>query len=208
MQDGAPVEAQERGMSVDDVLQQQGKYLAPRLAFEGHFENGEQFLYGALNIGGVGPPDYGTFCTVLDPAVVHALPCAFVPGDSLSLYAMGKVTVDEAAVQNDAATPACRGILATIKHLDDLEHMDDSAWPEMLCRDHCYVEAIFVGEINPASVREVRIAKAEYKRMAKLIIREKQGDLKEREEIESVHYFKEAMKLSTHHGLDQKLVKV
>lgn len=186
MQGDAVANESEEGTSKDATLARQREYLAPRLAFEGHFEDGEQFLYGALNIGGVGPPDYGIFCTVIEPSVVHALPCAFVPGDSLSLYAMGKVTVDEAAVQNDAATPASRGILATIKHLDDLEHKDDSAWPEMLCSNECFVEAIFVGEVNPASVREVRIAKAEYRRMAKLIIREKQGDLKEREEIESM----------------------
>lgn len=208
MQENASVEAGERGMSIDQVLQQQGVYLAPRLAFEGHFENGEQFLYGALNIGGIGSPYYGVFCTVLEPAVVHALPCAFVPGDSVSLYAMGKATVDETVVQKDAATTECRGILATIKHLDDLALKGDAAWPEMLCRDHCYVEAIFVGDINRESVREVRIAKAESKRMAKLILMEKRGDLSKQEEIESVHHFTKAMELLVHHGLDQKLVKV
>lgn len=50
MQEGALVEAKERGISIDDVLQKQRTFRAPRLAFEGHFENGEQFLYGALNI--------------------------------------------------------------------------------------------------------------------------------------------------------------
>ncbi len=208
MQDAAVAEESEDRTSRDAVLTRQGIYLAPRLAFEGHFEDGEQFLYGALNIGGIGPPDYGTFCTVLEPAVVHALPCAFVPGDSLSLYAMGRATIDEASVQKDAATPACRGILATLKHLDDLEHKDNAAWPEMLCRDKCYTEAIFVGEIVPANVREVRMANAELDRLIALVIKEAKRDKVDPTEKASPRELMEAWKWMTQSGLDQKLVGV
>ncbi len=208
MQQGAPVEAKERGMSVDEVLQQQGEHLAPRLAFEGHFENGEQFLYGALNIGGMGPPDYGIFCTVLNPDVVHALPCAFVPGNSLDLYARGRVAVDAAAVQKDAATPACRGILATIKHLDDLEHKNDSAWPEMLCSDQCFVEAIFVGEVNPTSVREVRMTNEELDRLIALTIQAKKLDGVDPTEKATKDALLEAWERMAQTGFDQKLVGV
>lgn len=208
MQENAPVEAGERGMSVGEVLQRQGEHLAPRLEFEGHFEHGEQFLYGALNIGGMGPPGYGIFCTVLNPDVVHALPCAFVPGNSLDLYARGRVAVDAAAVRKEAATIECRGILATIKHLDDLEHKDAAAWPEMLCSDQCFVEAIFVGEINPTSVREVRMTNEELDRLIALTIQAKNLDGVDPTEKATKDALLEAWQWMAQTGFDQKLVGV
>ena len=44
--------------TTDEILRERlGGFYDRRIAFDHHFENGEGFRYGALNIGGLGPHD-------------------------------------------------------------------------------------------------------------------------------------------------------
>ncbi|HRI71013.1 MAG TPA: hypothetical protein PK156_42570 [Polyangium sp.] len=206
----ADYKVEKRGISHDEALREQGVYGPPRMAFESHFEDGHLFRYGALNIGGIGPPYYGTFCAVLKPSVVHSLPCAYFPDDSLKRYVPNWATprVDEAATQSEAASPSSRGILATLKHAPELHSKPTTAWPQMLCRDDCYVEAVFVGEISPVSIDQIRVDNSELERLFDLFTKEKKGDIKDQDEKKAAREFVEIMKLLVKHGLDQLLVGV
>ncbi|MFS8066506.1 MAG: hypothetical protein ACMG6S_09055 [Byssovorax sp.] len=67
------------------LRQLQDVWYEKRIAFDRHFERGEEFRYGAVNIGGDGlADDYGRLCVVFArDATSAAWKTAYLPGNSL-----------------------------------------------------------------------------------------------------------------------------
>src|SRR5262249_22128730 len=133
------------------------------------FTDGERFVYGALNIGGEGV-NYGVFCVVLDDMVPRAESTAFLPENSLDRYVKpaAVLALDEDALRREEATPAQRHSIAALRHTDDIATLEAPAWAVMLCSGERFVEAIFVGEITPERIAELRLKQDEMRRLSDL----------------------------------------
>jgi len=151
------------GRDKDAVLQHKlGAWYGKRVAFDAFFEDGEAFRYGALNTGGLGAERYGPFCTVLPESFGTSGAVAYLRGDSLKNYVSEAGAVDEEAIEGDAAPHSHRGELAALKHAEDLPATDDGEWPELLCSDSDFVEAIFTEAVELSCVDRVRVSHAKY----------------------------------------------
>ena len=196
----ASVRAAGSGRTPDEQLRlDQGKHYAPRVLFEGSFEQGEHFLYGALNIGGAGAAEYGIFCAFLDDDLMRGLPGAFLPDNSLELYVKPApvLALDESGLRRDVAAPAQRHCLAALKHENDLPTTDAVGWAEMLCCRERFVEAVFVGDIAPGQVKEFRVKRDEFVRLYDLGFNDMLGTLDPSDRVELEEFNKTMTKLET-----------
>jgi len=164
MYEWARERAQWSPKSADEIIQERlGSYHQPRIAFESKFEDGERFRYGALNIGGAGATHYGDFCVIVDDALpTSGMPVVYLRGDSLKSYVGPTASVDLAALERDAAPHSHRQYLAVLKHGTDMCRVPDDGWARLVCSADDYIEAIFVGDLTPATIERVRIAKSDY----------------------------------------------
>jgi hypothetical protein len=146
------------------ILQEKlGDYYERRLAFDGFFDSGEQFHYGALTIGGLGPVRYGEYCVVVSSAAIGARgTVGYLLRDSLSGYVTSDAKVDVNSLEKDCALDSQKHCLATVKHAFGLSAASEDAWPTMLCSGDDYVEAIFTGGLRSADATTVRIARIDY----------------------------------------------
>lgn len=146
------------------ILQEKlGSYYEKRLAFDGFFDCGELFQYGALTIGGLGPVRYGEYCVVASSVAMRTRgTVGYLLRDSLSAYVTSDAKVDIDAVEKDCAPESRKHYLATIKHSSGLPAMPTDAWATMLCGNDDYVEAIFTGGSTSVDVTTVRIASIDY----------------------------------------------
>ncbi|MCY2990111.1 MAG: hypothetical protein NTY19_19890 [Planctomycetota bacterium] len=143
-----------------------GTYFSRRIHFDDAFEEGQRFRYATLNIGGVGPHRYGQFCAVLKPAFVGPnAPIAYLMGDSLRTYMPTETGVDTARLRREVGTHSHVQYLATLKHSAEIPTSSENEWPRVVCREDCYIEAIFLKDVELSSVDQVRIAQAEYDRL-------------------------------------------
>jgi hypothetical protein len=149
-------------LTEDEILHARlGAFYERRRAFDDHFTNGKSFRYGALNMGGSGATNYGDCCAVVGaPPVAWEL--AFLRSDSLLTYLKPGLSVDEDLLAADAAPHSHRHQLALLKHEADVESLPDARWPDMLCCNDDYVEAIFVGELLPSALACVRMPRISY----------------------------------------------
>jgi hypothetical protein len=178
------------------------------MPFEGHFEDGEKFLYGALNVGGMGIPYYGKFSVILGNNSMLSFQSAYLPADSAQHYVSGETPrVDEDKLYAEVSSHLCRAIMTTVKHADECCTISEENWPTMVCSDESYLEAIFVGNVVPAVVTEFRVERIEYERLAELVIKEKMGQLDGAEKSE-VKEFTDAMALLVKLGFQDRLVEV
>jgi len=163
--------------SDDELRRSQGTYYERRVLFDRAFEQGELFLYGALNIGGPGAIEYGLFCLFFGQAVTGHFQGAFLPDNSLERYVKpaAVLTLDDITLRQEVATSAQKHCLAALKHVDDLASLDPQAWGGMLCSKQCFVEAIVVGELRPDHVEQLRVARDEMRRFADLALDDMMG---------------------------------
>lgn len=175
----------------DELREHQRAHYERRVLFDRSFDNGERFLYGALNIGGEGV-DYGVFCVVLDEAATPPESTAFVPGNSLDRYVKpaAALALDDAALRCEVATRAQRHSVAALKHADEITSLEPSAWAAMLCSGERFVEAIFVGDVTLERIAELRLKQDEMRRLSDLAFEAMLGtvpasDLGELEDFQS-----------------------
>ncbi len=90
----------------NEILQEKlGAYFRRRIHFDDAFDHGRQFRYGALNIGGLGPQNYGQFCTVLRSEFLAPNDSvAYLMRDSLRTYMQTEVDVNTARLQREVTT--------------------------------------------------------------------------------------------------------
>lgn len=135
-----------------------GVYHEKRLAFDGSFEQGSEFKYGALNIGGSGATRYKGLSAVIKHEISENTPeTTYVKHDSLNHYVSKSGVVNFKLFKKEIAEHTHRKYLSTLKHIGDIQTTLESNWPNMLCNEDDYIEAIFIKEILLDSLEEVRI---------------------------------------------------
>ena len=141
-----------------------GSYYERRLTFDGHFEGGEQFRYGALNIGGTGAEQYGEYCGVTDHSRIGILnEVSYIMGDSLNCYVTTEPKIDEVKLREECAVDTHKHFLATIKHATQVQSSTAPAqWRTMICSGTTYLEVVMRGELRPADIEAVRISQLNY----------------------------------------------
>jgi hypothetical protein len=144
------------------IRERLGTFYELRIAFDSFFVRGAELRYGALNIGGVGASRYGSYCSVVKDIGAPKFQVAYLRADSLKTYMLPGPRVDGPAVEQDAAPHRERHCLAGIKHAAEVVKRLDAAWPEVLCNNDDYVEAIFVGDLAPDDIECVRMTKADH----------------------------------------------
>ena len=136
-------------------------YHESRTEFNRVFEDGERFKYGALNIGGLGTTNYGSYCVVIKrERSEEFLVLAFIKEDSLNNY-VDRGYVDIERLKPDVANRECVHILAVIKHGDDVEGLSANEYASMICCDEHYIEAITTDDILNKHINSVRTSKKE-----------------------------------------------
>ncbi|MBN2207943.1 MAG: hypothetical protein JW759_01415 [Candidatus Coatesbacteria bacterium] len=138
-----------------------------RLAFEDSFEQGRKFRYGCLNIGGAGPVSkYGQFCCVLKSDFPWGKGrIAYLRGDSLRMYVSTDNKTNVEALSRDAAAQGSRHHLAALKHGERILGAEEEMWPEIVCSDADYIEAVFTEVVGMGELGEVRVPGEEYDRL-------------------------------------------
>ena len=152
----------ETDVSVEQVRKKRLKgYYESRTEFNRVFEDGERFKYGALNIGGLGPTKYGSYCVVIKRERSEEFSVlAFIKEDSLNNYVDGG-HVDIERLKPDVANRECVHILAVIKHGNDVEGLSANECASMVCCDEHYIEAITTDDILNKHINSVRMSKKE-----------------------------------------------
>jgi hypothetical protein len=147
----------------EEILRERLKaFYDRRIAFDHHFENGEDFRYGALNIGGLGSWSYGEYCVVLHQNVSGRPEVAYLKSDSLTTYMLPGPAVDEESLRQDTAPHNHCHWLALLKHAKELPLVEDHLWAELLCSDRGYVEVIFTGDLTPDEIEAIRLPRPQY----------------------------------------------
>lgn len=142
-----------------------GPWCTKRLAFDRHF-NGELFVYGALNAGGLGPRQYGYYCFLFtDGSQSEGALRVYLPYDSLCAYVTADGEIAESTLSTALGDTAHRGHVALMKHVDDLT---DPGWDRVICHDDVYIEVIFDCSPSPMHVAEIRLPEVDYVRLYEL----------------------------------------
>lgn len=152
------------GRSAEAILRETlREYYDRRIAFDGAFEDGRSFRYGALNIGGPGTTSYAQFCCVLSSSSpVDPGDIAYLKSDSLKNYVGRDNAVRKDALARDVATHGSRHHIAVLKHVDQIVAAPEEEWAELICSNEDCIEAIFVRKVTKDEFDEVRITVEDY----------------------------------------------
>ena len=152
------------GLSAEEALRQKlGSYYDRRVAFDGAFEEGHRFRYGALKGGGLGAYQYGELCSIFQHAQVLSF-ClvGYLKSDSLNAYMGVGAVLDEEKLSAECVSDACKHFLAGVKLADAAKSLPADRWPGALCNSVDYIEVILLGDLEPDHLDAVRIAKGDF----------------------------------------------
>lgn len=160
----AEQEASRQGISVDASLRNHlGSFYERRMAFDLHFDNGKQFRYGALNLGGCGVSHFGEYCVVAREEVSSQRPeVAYLQSDSALTYVGSDNSVNDAVLREESAPHSHRQVLASLKHKGEMVLLAEENWPAVVCSGSDYIEAVFCGKLGFQEVESVRVSQSEY----------------------------------------------
>ena len=168
----------------DTYANEQGRHYPMRTAFEDHWTGGRDFVYFALLLDGLAPPDYGDYTLVVDPAECTLSALACFPGNTAERYAASG-TLDMARCESEAAAWADRGaLLATKRGTDPLPAEVD--WPTLVCRAADFSEGVAGGGIPRSAIVEVRVATSHIELWEELQLRHLGGETLQPEEEQLV----------------------
>jgi hypothetical protein len=147
------------GKPIEEILREKLKgYFDLRMAFDGFFDLGLEFRYGALNIGGLAANRFGEYCAIFHKDMLSQLSLGYLKGDSLNHYMAPGPRVDEDLLPADCATEGSKHMLLTLKHGRSVPGRPSRQWPELVCNADCYAEVIVVaGDLGAAHLSCVRI---------------------------------------------------
>jgi hypothetical protein len=164
------VVAAQLGVTREHVLRSAlGPFYLRRISFDGHFNDGEEYCYAALYVGGAGLSDYGPFCFVFELsslAAMHASTC--VDSDTLDFVdSVGAIDVDR--LTRHIVSIDERQYLAVIKWWDSIVK-GDSHVPNA-CDKRSYVEIVVAGAPRMEHLRDLLTTKAFVSEYASLLMR-------------------------------------
>ncbi|HJQ03105.1 MAG TPA: hypothetical protein VJ851_16030 [Jatrophihabitans sp.] len=183
-------------------VDRQGSYLIGREAFEQLWVDGDQFVYGALNAGGLGTQGrYGPFCLVIGRPTERGRPVALFPGDSAQRYNVA-AGLDSDSARSEATAWDDRDSLAVVeRHAEALANYE-AEWPAVICRPGSYLEAVMGPPLPIEDVVEVRLPRPYLDRLAELQTGELDGEVLSRSEREEVLAFTELQNWRAVRGTD------
>jgi len=152
----------ERGINIskEEVAKNRmGIFYEPRKIFENQFEDGERFIYAALNTGGIGLKKHGAeFCLIVHQKEVKKMSsCAFLKKESTLYVHNGSLNIEQ--LKNDTASRKTIHLLTAIKNEKELPDTAAKNWPELVCNEKNYIEAITTDDISIEHINTVRISK-------------------------------------------------
>jgi len=135
------------------VRERQATYYERRALFDGSFEQGKRFHYGALHLEGRAllNSTYGHYCALFSLAAAQAWrSVAWLPDNSLLRY----VAVDASAINMsqlalEVGPHDGRQHVAGLKHADEVATWTRDDWGTELCHDGCFVEGIVADTMAP-----------------------------------------------------------
>ena len=161
------------GVGLADFAAAQDAMLVRREAFEDLWEGGREFLYGAVNAGGIGVEEFGPICLVVtDASVLETVVLAVFPFDTARGYTDASGAVDAAAAQEDATGWDAHPDLAVLAFGSEAIGSPSSEWPAVVCRNDQYLEVV----VADSSVRIEALAEARLRRA----LRERLDELRAR----------------------------
>lgn len=138
-------------------------YFDQRIAFDDHFLRGREFLYGAVNIGGLGATTYGDHCMILRNALFDkGEEIAFLRNDSLKTYVAANLAIDDAQLTQESAPRSHYHLLCALKHRVELPGKPPAGWAAMVCSPSSYIEVVFIRSLGPANLEEVRMSQFDH----------------------------------------------
>ncbi|MFX0066379.1 MAG: hypothetical protein ACFFC7_29825 [Candidatus Hermodarchaeota archaeon] len=153
-------------ISLNDAIEKHTKeYHKPRLVFESSFQNGEEFKYAALNVGGInvkglGPKKYGEFCVVINQKQLKKYSTlAFIKEDSLKYIRERQIEIER--FKKDIANRDTIHFLTALKHCN-IDASPKREWPSKICCNERYIEAITIDSILNKHMETVRISAKDY----------------------------------------------
>ncbi len=155
------------GRPPEELVQERlGDYYEKRVAFDRAFEKGDQFIYGALNAGGVGLTSFAQYCVVLKRSfqsrVEELGEAVCLSGDSLKICFSEDGLFDHAAVATAVAPFSERHRLAAHACASEVSSVEKERWPVLMFSQTRYFEVIFVGQVSIDSIGCVRLTENEY----------------------------------------------
>jgi hypothetical protein len=160
------------GQPREELLRQRLKdYYDPRMAFDRFLDQGAQFRYGALNLGGLGAIHYGTYCLVFGAAFASGLSeLAYLWADSLETYLLPGEVIDEAGLRHDACPHSHRHCQAALKHGVEAVGLTEESWPALVCSRSGFIEAVFIAHPIPGDVQAVRMDRFDYELYSSFVV--------------------------------------
>lgn len=153
----------EGGDPEDHLRAHQQEYYARRVGFDRSFQDGEQFRYGALNVGNLGAYEYGAYCIVLRPPTAEAR-VALLPDNSLERYIdPASCKVYASRIADEGGPWRCRAHIAALKHGTAAAATGPDNWPDLLCgrgKQGPFIEVILGDPIDRARVEALRMSRA------------------------------------------------
>lgn len=138
------------------MRKRQGTYYERRALFDGSFEQGKRFHYGALHLEGRALLDstYGTYCALFSPAAAQAwCSVAWLPDNSLLQYVAADASaIDMPRLEREVGPHDGRQHVAGLKHADKLATWARDEWGSQLCHDGCFVEGIVADTMTPSEL--------------------------------------------------------
>jgi len=150
--------------AVECLRERLGTYFDRRLAFDTAFENGEKFVYAAVNAGGPGLSSrFDTFCVVLAPnGSCSPETAAYLPGDSLDCCfdESGAFSL-ELVSRMICPHPHCH-CLAAVKLGQRATLTPRQSWPSVVLSDTDYIEVVLASAPGFNEVAEIRVHRRIY----------------------------------------------
>ncbi|MFT3769328.1 MAG: hypothetical protein QM820_28150 [Minicystis sp.] len=142
------------------MADRQKEWYGRRALFEGSFDGGKLFRYGALYTRGRGLIDsrYGPFCSVFRADAADAWKrVAWLPANSLKRYVPDDRTFNVERLRGEVGAHGARHQVAAIKHAEDVAVRPQDEWPTLLCQGDRFVEGIVAEDLVPAAVERLLV---------------------------------------------------
>ena len=153
-------------------------WVVRREAFEDIWLHGRTFVYGAVNMAGMGAEGrFGPFCLVVaDPTDPTPAALAVFPGDSAQRYTGPSGAVNRTAAVAEATAWHNRADLIVIERASTARQANQSDWPEVVCQPDRYFEVTRAGTLPIQAITEVRMREELLERLRELRAREMAGE--------------------------------
>jgi len=181
------------------------EFSRPRFTFDGTFNNGDRFKYGALNLKGNGIQKYGEYCVVFKREHLEKFfTLAFIKEDSLNYVCDDKINFQR--FSQDISNRKDIHKLASIKHENDLD-TDNEKLTLKICSENCYIEAVTADDILKQHIGCIRISKKKYSLYFDNLYKDFKSELSDPEERCNVENFKNIIELLNQQHINLEVIE-